>query len=798
MTDRQRATELVKQMTLEEKASLLAGADFWHLKSIERLGLPAIMMADGPHGLRKQNDAIDSTGATGSEKATCFPPACASACSFDRALLKDIGRAVGEECRFEEVAVDLGPGMNIKRSPLCGRNFEYFSEDPCLAGELAASYIDGLQKQDVGASLKHFSINNQETRRMTIDAVVDERAMREIYLSGFERAIKQARPWTVMCSYNRLYGTHASESKLLLTDILREEWGYEGLVVSDWGAVNDRVKGVAAGLDLEMPGTSRENDRILAAAVKNGALSEAALEAAVLRVTELILRAQRRNSLADHREAHHELARRAARESAVLLKNDGNLLPGNSKQSAAVIGAFAKEPRYQGSGSSKINPYRLDNACGELAALGLAYEYAPGYELHGSAPNEALIAEACRVAAGKDIVYLFAGLPDEDESEGFDRVSLAMPASHTALIERVAAVNPKLAVILSCGSVVEMDWADRVPAILLGYLGGQAGAGAIADLLLGHANPSGKLAESWPFTLADTPAYAYFPGGSASVQHRESIYVGYRYYDTAKQLVRYPFGYGLSYTSFAYENLTIEGMQVSLDVVNTGECDGAEIVQLYIAPPKSAIFKAAQELKGFEKVALRAGERKRVRFTLTERDFAFYDTTAKAWRVEAGDYEIRLSASSRDIRLAGTIHAEADRAFDTPVPDYRESAPCYYELNSGMDVPDEAFAALYGAPLPPLDRLPGTPHTPNSTFADIQDRPFGRFLARIGRRIAIKMVGGGEDAAQNADILLGNMPLRALMMLNGQRVTHGMVEGIAMMINGQFFRGLGRMMKKVK
>ncbi len=798
MTDRQKARELVQQMTLEEKASLLAGADFWHLKSIERLGLPAIMMADGPHGLRKQNDAIDSVGATGSEPATCFPPACASACSFDRALLEDIGRAVGEECRFEQVAVDLGPGMNIKRSPLCGRNFEYFSEDPYLAGELAASYIDGLQKQDVGASLKHFAINNQETRRMTVDAVVDERAMREIYLAGFERAIKQARPWTVMCSYNRLYGTHASESKLLLTDILREEWGYEGLVVSDWGAVNDRVKGVAAGLDLEMPCTSRENDRILAAAVRNGELSEAALDACALRVVELILKAQHQKPLGDHREAHHDLARRAARESAVLLKNEGDLLPGNSKQTAAVIGAFAKEPRYQGSGSSKINPYRLDNACDALAALGLAYEYAPGYALHGSVPSEALIDEACRIAAGKDIVYLFAGLPDEYESEGFDRVSLAMPASHTILIERVAAVNPNIVVILSCGSVVEMDWADKVPAILLGYLGGQAGAGAIADLLLGRFSPAGKLAESWPFALQDTPAHAYFPGGSASVQHRESIYVGYRYYDTAKQLVRYPFGYGLSYTSFAYENLIIEGMQVSLDVVNTGEREGAEIVQLYIAPPKSAIFKAAQELKGFEKVRLRAGERKRICFSLTERDFAFYDTTAKAWRVEAGDYKIRLSASSRDIRLTGIIHMAANRAFDTPVPDYRESAPCYYELSNGIDVPDEAFAALYGAPLPPLNRLPGTPHTPNSTFADIQDRPFGRFLARIGRRIAIKMVGGSEDAAENADILLGNMPLRALLMLNGQRVTHGMVEGIAMIINGQFFRGLGRMMKKVK
>lgn len=797
MTNQQKARELVKQMTLEEKASLLAGADFWHLKSIERLGLGSIMVADGPHGLRKQRNALDSVGATGSEAATCFPPACASACSFNRGLLADIGRAIGEECRYEEVAVDLGPGMNIKRSPLCGRNFEYFSEDPYLAGELAAAYIEGLQSQNVGASLKHFAINNQETRRMTVDAIVDERAMREIYLAGFERAVKQARPWTVMCSYNRLYGTHASESKLLLTDILREEWGYEGLVVSDWGAVNDRVTGVRAGLDLEMPGTSRENDRILAAAVRDGALSEDELDACALRVAELIQKAQRRKPLADHREAHHALARRGARESAVLLKNDGNLLPGHSGQSAAVIGAFAKEPRYQGSGSSKINPYRLDNAFEELTALGLQFEYAPGYPLHNSAPDEALIDEACRIAKDKDIVYLFAGLPDEYESEGFDRVSLAMPAAHTELIRRVAAVNPNLVVILSCGSVVEMDWADEVPAILLGYLSGQAGAGAIADLLLGRYSPSGKLAESWPFQLEDTPAYAYFPGGSASVQHRESIYVGYRYYDTAKQLVRYPFGYGLSYTSFACENLKIDGMQVSLDVVNTGGRDGAEIVQLYVAPPASAIYKAAQELKSFEKVTLRAGERQRLSFSLSERDFAFYDVNASAWRVEPGDYEIRLSASSRDIRLMGLIHVEANCAFDTPVPDYRGDAPCYYELSNGIDVPDEAFLAVYGAPLPPLDRVPGTPHTPNSTFTDIQDRAFGRFLARIGQRITAKMFSG-EEAVLDVEPLLGNLPLRALLMLDGKHVTHGMVEGIAMMINGRFFRGLGRMTKRVK
>ncbi|MDO4572749.1 MAG: glycoside hydrolase family 3 C-terminal domain-containing protein [Clostridia bacterium] len=794
MTEREQAAALVRQMKLEEKASLCSGLDFWHTKPVERLALPSIMMTDGPHGLRKQEDCSDAVGATGSLPATCFPAACATACSFDRALLKEMGRAIGEECRENAVAVVLGPGINIKRSPLCGRSFEYFSEDPCLAGELAAAYIEGVQSQDVGCSLKHFALNNQETRRLSIEAVADERAAREIYLAGFERAVKKARPWTLMCSYNRLYGHFASECGWLLNEVLRDEWGFTGLVVSDWGAVNDRVAGVAAGLDLEMPGVSRENDRLIENAVQSGALSAEALDSAAARVTELILKAQRRKPLSGTAEAHHTLAGRIALESAVLLKNDG-ILPGGAEQRAALIGAFARTPRYQGAGSSKINPTRIDCLYDELKTRGLRFDYAPGYALDAREPDEALIGEACRAAEGKDIVYLLAGLPDAFESEGFDRGSLAMPKAHTELIRRVAAVNPRLVVVLQCGAVVDMEWEGCARAVLLAYLGGQAGAGAIAKLLLGEASPCGKLAESWPLRLEDNPAFAHFPGGSLTVEYRESIFVGYRYYDTAGLPLRYPFGHGLSYTEFQYENPRLEGFSLSFELINTGARAGAEIVQLYVAPPKSAIYKAAQELKGFEKAFLEPGERKRLSFTLTERDFAFYDTRAGAWRVEAGEYELRLAASSRDIRLRLPVSVPESPGFDTPVPDYRESAPCYYDLTKGLTVSDAAFEAVCGAPPPPANRLPGEPHTVNSTFADIEDRPFGRFVARTARRVGRRMFAGDGDMRLMLENMLGNMPLRSLLMLGGGRVGHAALEGLVCMINGHFFRGLGRILK---
>lgn len=801
-----KAKELVEQMTLSEKASLCSGADNWYLKGVERLGLHPILMTDGPHGLRKQVVSTDALDIAGSEPATCFPAACATACSFDRELLREIGGAIGEECRMQGVSVILGPGLNCKRSPLCGRNFEYFSEDPCLSGELAAAYVSGVQSRGVGTSAKHFALNNQERRRMTVEAVVDERAFRELYLAAFERVVKQARPWTVMCSYNRLEGAFASDSKLLLTDILRSEWGYEGTVVSDWGAVDDRVAGVAAGLDLEMPYVGAFHDREIEAAVLAGTLSKEALDASAARVTALILKAQAEKpgeTPSDAMDRHHALAKRAARESAVLLKNDGNLLPGHPGQRAAVLGAFAKAPRYQGAGSSRIHPTRLDNACEELEKLGLSFDYAPGYDIMKDEPDEELISEACKAAAGKDIVYLFAGLPDRYESEGFDRTQLNMPAGQVALIRRVAQVNPNVAVILLGGGVMALDWADcGVKAMLLMYLGGQAGAGAAAELLLGKASPCGKLAETWPVKLEDTPSFPWFPGWSRTVEYRESIYVGYRYYDGAEKPVRYPFGHGLSYSAFAYENMTCtgsagEGFTVSADIVNTGEMDASEVVQLYVAPPASALYKAKKELKGFTKVFLKAGEKKCITLPLSKRDFAFYDVHTKAWRAEDGAYELLLAASSRDIRLTCTLSLETGDVWETPVPDYRTAAPCYYDVKNGFaNVPDDAFQALLDRPIPPRERVKGTPFDRNSTTQDIQEKWLGRTLVKAVRRIANKAFADREDMLLMMEGMLQDAPLRTLYMFGGPSVTPGLVNGFIDLLNGKFFRGLWRMIRK--
>lgn len=796
-----KARALVSRMTLEEKAALTTGADFWHLKGIERLGLAGQMVTDGPHGLRKQAGEADHVGINDSVPATCFPTASATACSFDRELLREIGTALGEECREEDVAVLLGPGVNIKRSPLCGRNFEYFSEDPYLAGELAAGFINGVQSQGVGTSLKHFALNDQETRRMTSESVCDERAMREIYLAAFERAVRQSQPWTVMHSYNRLNGEYAGDCKYLLTDILRGEWGFEGLVVSDWGGTNDHVAGIRAGADLAMPGPEPGSDRAVAAAVRSGALDVRSLDESAARVTALLLRAAERKSAPDTKQEHHALARRAARESAVLLKNDG-LLPGNAAQSAAVIGAFAKSPRYQGAGSSKINPTRLDSAYDALTALGLGFDYADGYSLDSDEPDAEKIAEARRAAAGKEIVYIFAGLPDSYESEGFDRKKLTIPLGQMRLIEEVSAVNPNTVVVLMGGGVMDMAWEGRVRAILLAGLGGQAGGGAAAELLLGLANPCGKLAETWCVKLEDNPSYGNFPGYEKSVEYRESIYVGYRYYDAAKKPVRYPFGHGLSYTSFAYDGLRIDGdlktgLTVTCGITNTGGAAGAEAAQLYITPPESAVFRAEQELKGFARVELSPGERREVSFPLCARDFAFYDVNVRAWRVTDGEYGIRVGASSRDIRLTGAFSAVGADEYDAPAPDYRQSAPFYYGLpDSFANVPDAQFTALLGRPAPPRERAPGAAHTRNSTVNDIRDTRLGRVLGGIASVAARKMLGGDADMARMMDEMIGDAPLRMILMAGDGRVTSEMLDGIVDMLNGHTIRGLGKILRK--
>ena len=789
---------LVSMMTLSEKASLLSGADKWHTKAVPRVGLGAVMVADGPHGLRKE--VRDGEKYLYTVDSTCFPTACATACSFDRDLLRQIGVALAEEARAEGVDVLLGPGLNCKRSPRCGRNFEYFSEDPVVSGELAASYIEGVQSKGVGTSMKHFALNNQEYRRLTTDAVVDERAMYELYLSSFERVLKRVQPWTVMCSYNRVKGVNASDNRWLLTDVLRTKFGFTGLVMSDWGAVNDRLLGVSAGLDLEMPYIGPYHDHQIERAVAAGTLREEDVDRCAARVVALVERAKARETVPYDANAHHLLARSAAAQSAILLKNEDRLLPLKADASVAVLGALAKEPRYQGAGSSKVQPLTIESPYEELLKLGVNAAFAEGYRAEEDAPDEALIQAACDLARGKDAVLVYAGLPDRYESEGFDRESLAMPLNQTELIRRVYAVNPNVAVILACGSVVDLDWEASAKSILLMYLGGEAVGGAVADLVTGAVCPGGKLAESWPVHLSDTPCHAYFPGYTRTVEYRESIFVGYRYYDTAQKAVRYPFGYGLSYTSFSYSNLQLSATQldpnetltVSFDVTNTGDVAGAEVAQLYVSHRSDVMFTPEQELKGFEKIFLAPGETKSVSFTLARRDLCYYDVANQDWRVEGGAYEIRVSASSREIRLRAGITAAPDA--DAHVPDHRADAVCYYDLSRGIDVPDSAFAAVLGREIPARERQKGEKHTMNVTLSEVQHTLLGRLLVSIGRKVAEQATGTNEIDGGIVDHILYTTPLR--LMSSESDFSPLQIEGIVHFFNHAFIRGLKALFSK--
>ncbi len=663
--------ELISQMTLEEKAGLCSGLDFWNTKGIERLGIPSLMVTDGPHGLRKQKESADHLGLHNSVPATCFPSAAGMASSWDRELIGRVGKALGKECQAENVAVLLGPGTNIKRSPLNGRNFEYFSEDPYLSSEMGGNHIKGVQSEGVGTSLKHFAANNQEHRRMSVDAVIDERTLREIYLASFEGAVKQSQPWSVMCSYNRVNGEYASESEFLLTKILREEWGYEGFVVSDWGAVNERVKALQAGLELEMPSTGGIGDAKIVAAVQNGELSEETLDLAVERLLTFVFKAveNRKDNATFNADEHHRLAREVARESMVLLRNEEGILPLLKQGTIAVIGEFAKNPRYQGGGSSHVNPTKLDDAFEEMKALAGSAEllYMQGYELNHDGINEALLQEAQDTAAKGDVAVLFLGLPDNYESEGYDRSHLSLPESHKALIEAVSEVQSNIVVVLSNGSPIEMPWIHKTKGILEGYLGGQAFGGAVADLLFGEVSPSGKLAETFPMKLSDNPSFLNFPGEGDTVEYKEGLFVGYRYYDKKEIEPLFPFGFGLSYTAFQYSNLRIskssikdtENVQVTATVKNTGTHAGKEIVQLYVSDVKSSVIRPLKELKGFQKLELQPGEEQEVSFELDKRSFAYYNVNIGDWHVERGVFDIAVGSSSRDIRLTASIEVES-------------------------------------------------------------------------------------------------------------------------------------------
>ena len=723
-------------MTLEEKAGMCSGLDFWHLKEVEHLGIPKVMVSDGPHGLRKQDEKGDHLGINDSIKAVCFPPAVLSACSFDRGLMEEMGKAIGREAQANDVSVVLGPAVNIKRSPLCGRNFEYYSEDPYLAGEIAAAFVKGVQSQHVGTSIKHFAANNQEYRRMSSSSEVDERTLREIYFPAFETAVKKAQPYTFMCSYNQINGTFASENKWLLTDVLRGEWGFKGYVMSDWGAVNDRVKGLEAGLELEMPASGGDNDAMIVKAVKDGALEEKILDQAVERILRIIF------EYADHRkpqeftmEKDHEEAQHIAEESMVLLKNENHILPLKTSEKAAFIGGFARNPRFQGGGSSHINCFKTTNVL-DSVPCDAQVVYAEGFPADRDFYDKALADEAVKAAAEADKAVIFAGLPESFESEGYDRSHMRLPECQNRLITEILKVQPNTVIVLHNGSPVEMPWLGEIKGLLETYLGGQAGGAAAANILYGKINPSGKLAETMPLKLSDNPSYLNF-GGGEKVEYREGIFVGYRYYDTKEMDVAFPFGYGLSYTTFAYSNLKLsmenptekDTVMVSVDVTNTGKSAGKEVVQLYIRDLTGSAIRPEKELKGFEKVFLEPGETKTVTMELNKRSFAWYNTKLHDWFAASGDYEILVGASSRDIRLTETLH-----------------------LNSSQ-------------------RLPMHVHM-NTTLGDLLRNPE---TAEAAKKLIQKYLSGeaGSEAASEAVseemtmAMTDSMPLRALMGFAG-------------------------------
>ena len=748
--------KLVSQMTLEEKAGMCSGQDFWHLKAVERLGIPTVMVSDGPHGLRKQDQSADHLGLNDSIKAVCFPSGSCSACSFDRDLLFQVGQALGDECQAENVSVILGPAANAKRSPLCGRNFEYFSEDPYLASQMAASHIKGVQSKGVGTSLKHFAANNQEHRRMSSSSEVDERTFREIYLACFEGAVKEGKPWTVMCSYNRINGVYASENYRLLTEILRDEWGFDGYVMSDWGAVNERVQGVIAGLDLEMPASGGMNDAKIVQAVKDGSLSEEVLDKAVERILNIVYRylENRKPDTVLDMERDHQIARMAARESMVLLKNDG-ILPLKKGGNVAFIGQFAEKPRYQGGGSSHINSFKVEGAL--EAAAGMAnITYAQGYTTKEDKVDEELLAQAVEAAKNAETAVIFAGLPDAFESEGYDRTHMRMPDCQNHLIQEVCKVQPNTVVVLHNGSPVEMPWVDDVKAVLEVYLGGQAVGAATADVLFGDANPCGKLAETFPLKLSDNPSYLYYVGEGDRVEYREGVFVGYRYYDKKEMPVLFPFGHGLSYTTFDYSNLRFSAdrirdtatLTVTVDGTNTGKMAGKEIVQLYVQDDESSVIRPLRELKGFEKVALEPGETKTVSFTLDKRAFAYYNTDISDWYVESGDFTIYAARSSRDLVLSGKVFVES------------------------------------------TVQLPKKFHR-NSTFGDLMADERG--AAIVKEMMSQTAFGSSEDAENESlgegtsnmmEAMMRDMPLRTMVSFSNGAVSDEKLEEILNQLNG--------------
>jgi len=798
-------------MTLEEKASLCSGKNFWFLQGVARLGVESVMVTDGPHGLRKQSSSPDHLGLGGSVPATCFPPACALASSWDVALLQEVGVALGEKAVYEEVALLLGPGLNIKRHPLCGRNFEYFSEDPLLSGELAGAMVRGVQSQGVGACLKHFAVNNQEQGRMVTDVIVDERTLREIYLRGFERAVKNSDPWSVMSAYNRVNGEYCSDSIFLLNSVLREDWGFSGLVVTDWGATNERVTGLAAGLDLEMPGSGGSNNERIARAISDGSLAQSHLDAAATRVTALALHGARAQVQRAESEAqcdeqqHHQLARRAASESIVLLKNESVLPWSKTDTDVAVIGEFAVKPRFQGAGSSQVNPTTLDTALDAVnAALGVSCKYAQGYDRRAgthkqdAALDEALLQEAEALAQQSGKVVLMIGLPSHYESEGFDRAHLNLPAQHNELVRRICAVNPNTVVVLSNGAPVLMPWLDQAQALLECYLGGQAGGSALADVLFGDVNPCGKLAESFPLTQSDVAADADFPGGPRQVQYREGLYVGYRYFDSAQVDVLFPFGFGLSYTTFEYSDLRLaraqvradENVQVTVRITNTGARGGKEIIQLYSSDRNALVHRPEHELRAFHKLYLEPRQSQDVTFVIPAQDFAYYSTLDRDWRLESGVVQLRVGAASRDVRLAVEVELLGEQETDR---DSEMLAACYHKPGYPFDADNMSFAALLGRSIPQAEAA--RPFHHNSTLGEISGTWVGqKLVAKARESFGGGSSGKGADISESAQLMLdatiAHLPLRAMMLFSGGRLSRSRLNALIALMNRRPIRAL--------
>ena len=778
---------LLKKLTLEEKCALLSGAETFKTRGMPEHGIPQIWLSDGPHGLRKQAGESDHLGLNPSVPATCFPTASAVANSWDAALGEEIGAALGEEAAAQEVSVVLGPGLNMKRNPLCGRSFEYFSEDPYLAGKLAAGYIRGIQSKGVAACPKHFAVNSQETRRMASDSIVDERTLREIYLTGFEIAVKEGHPRSIMSSYNLVNGTYANENKHLLMEILRGEWGFDGAVITDWGGSNDHALGVKNGSTLEMPAPGGDSVRELLAAVESGKISESDIDARLSELLPLVFDTKAALDAAPREfdaAAHHALARRAAEESLVLLKNEGSLLPLAAGAKVAVIGDFAKNPRYQGAGSSMVNSTQVDVLLDKLINSELnVIGYQQGFDRHGK-PDAALQKSACELATQADTVVLCMGLDEIAESEGLDRSNLRLAQNQVDLLQAVAAVNLKIVVVLYSGSVVETPWLDNCQALLYAALGGQSGAGAVADALTGKVNPCGKLAETWPLAYADVPSAADFATRRKTVEYREGLYIGYRYFTTAEKAVRFPFGYGMSYTTFAYSDMAADEQGVSLTVTNTGSVAGTEIVQLYTAKKNSELFRPAKELKGFARVTLAPGEKQRITITLDDKAFRFWNVKANRWEIEGGEYELLVGASVEDIRLCekisvhgtATVHPYEDRDLD-----------CYYK-GDVLHVSDADFEKLLGHPIPngktKIDR--------NLTLGELNHArsPLGWLVWLV---LTILLDASYKRGKPDLNILFQyNMPLRALAKMTNGAISMGMVDGIVMELQGFWILGLVR------